>query len=293
MRRCAVTVDEGYVTLATGSLSFAEMAIDLALSLREHCARRLAVVADRRTRARLAAASVFSHVLELPPELVHDKARKFSAAALSPFARTVFLDADSLVVDALDRVWSAKPEAPFVAVGEMLGPDEDRTHHGFDTRLLCRRFGLRRYLKTNSGLFRFDRASVPALEACARLHREEMVPAGIRWDEVALGVVGGREGFATYDEPGPMLWSEEMPGFDLARPSKPVVHVMRRFPSALWAGLEAGIAARRARAGLPPDSVGIWRRKHLRATVDELATRLAPHVRPLLRLAGPWRITRS
>ena len=191
--------------------------------------------------------------------------------------RSLFVDADALALADPAPIWRAASAAPVTMTGEMLGPDDRAYHHGFATRALMRRLGLRAYLKSNSGVFHVRRAGgAEALAACVRCHREEVsrLPTRLRpWrylgDELAFGVVGGRLGLGTFSGPGPMYWAPEILTLDPERPTKPILHFIASVPRRTLDAVLEGVRARRRAAGIDPDaSLAVWRWKARRGALS-------------------------
>lgn len=282
----------GYLTLATGRRGFLEMAVDMALSLREHTALPIAVAVDEGLSpvARAEYGVVFDEVTTLSERFLEGRTRKFGTAEASPFGETMFVDADCIVLGPLDHLFVALADHDMAMLGEQLGPEDDENHHGFSTRSLMRRFDLERYLKTNSGIFCFR--TEPAreiMEACRRCFLEEARPRLVwsillgRWlgDEIAFGIVGGRRALGTLPPPHPMYWPHEFEALDLERPTKPLLHFIWPPPPLVLEALLADMRERRARAG-----VGGSGEDHWRAEVAEL--RRMARRRRLLERIGWW-----
>jgi hypothetical protein len=123
-----------------------------------------------------------------------------------------------------------------------------------------RTFQLDTYLKTNSGLFAFRNPEARAfMDECLATFCDEVGPR-LRWhrlrgawlgDEIAFGAVGGRRNVATFPEPGPMLWPNELGNLDLEHPARPFLHLLGPLPDPTFRSLLEAARARRARAGLP------------------------------------------
>jgi hypothetical protein len=132
------------------------------------------------------------------------------------------------------------------------------------------RFGLDRYLKTNSGLFCFRKpGAIEIMDDCMECYLNEARPAlrgsilmG-RWlgDEIAFGIVGGRRRLATFPQPAPMYWPKEIELLDLAKPTKPLLHMLWPLPGSVLEALVAGTVERRRREGVPGDGGAHWRRE--------------------------------
>ena len=289
-----VGADRGYVTLAVGNPRYLELAVDMRLSMREQDDLPVALVADER----LAAAAeerypgVFDAVTVLPERFRAHRGIKYGVAIASPYERNIFIDSDCIVMGSLDRFWEALEGEEMALVGRMLeGDDEDR-HHGFSTIYLRRRFGVDAYLKSNTGVFYFRKsAAVPILEECLELYVEEILPklrGGFLGDELAFALVGGRRRLATFPEPGPIFWRDELARLDPERPQKPVMHMIAPIPRDAMRRMLADVERRRRDAGLPTGSSAHWRwkmRKVLKALWgDKVFRPFAPLMR-LLRIS--------
>jgi hypothetical protein len=269
------TASRGYLTMAARQARFLEMAVDMALSLREHTELPIALAADEALAAlaQTRYAGVFDVVTLVPKRFREGRALKYGSAEASPFEETVFVDADCLVLGPLDDLFDALGPHAVAMTGEHLTLAEDRIHHGFSTSSLIRRFGLDTYLKTNSGLFCFRRsAALEIMEECRTCYVEEVVKQ-LRWstllgkwlgDELAFGIVGGRRKLGTLPAPHHMYWPEEFPSLDPERPAKPLLHMIWPPEPGTLEGLLRGVAARRARAGLPDATGGAHWREEVR-----------------------------
>jgi len=266
-------VSRGYLTLAARDPRFLEMAVDMALSLREHTALPVALAADEgiAAAARASYPDVFEDVVLVPQRFRDGRALKYGVAEASPFEETTFVDADCIVLGRMDELFTVLGTQDMAMTGELLTLDDDRIHHGFSTKGLIRRFGLDAYLKTNSGLFCFRRsAGLEIMEECRVCHVEEVLKQ-LRWstlfgkwlgDEIAFGIVGGRRKLGTLPAPHTMFWPEEFPTLDLERPSKPLLHLIWPPQPETLEALLCGIAARRDRAGIRDELEGQhWRRE--------------------------------
>ncbi|MGE0160291.1 MAG: hypothetical protein AB7T31_12845 [Gemmatimonadales bacterium] len=267
----------GYLTLAARDARYLEMAVDMALSLRQHTDLPIVLAADDELGeiARTRYGAAFTAVTRVPERFRRGRALKYGTAEASPFDETTFVDADCLVLGSLDHLFDALDRADMAMTGEQLGADEDRDHHGFSTTWLIRRFGLATYLKTNSGLFCFRREPALAImEACLACHTDEVLR--LRWmtlfglsgkwlgDELAFGIVGGRRGLGTLPKPDAMYWPEEIAALDLRRPGKPLLHMLWPLEAEQLDQLVEGTAARRRAAGVPGDAAAHWREESRR-----------------------------
>ena len=267
--------DEGYVTIAIRRRRFLEMAIDLALSLRAHDRRPISLLVDAHIERRLGPhRTVFDRIVRVPEERMRGRSVKFALAELSPYPRTMFLDADSLVLGSLEPAWAQAWGAPLRLVGELLGRGDDRRHHGHSTRGLMERFDLDAYLKSNSGLIYLEREAAETLEECRRVYLEELpsavsIPLDYLPDELAFGVVGGRRGVAVFPEPAPMLWPDEIRQLDLDAPLRPLLHLIGPPPTRVWRRILDGILERRRLHGLAPGWALAWRHERFKVRSNQ------------------------
>jgi hypothetical protein len=211
---------------------------------------------------------VFDEVVRVHPRFLDGRALKYGCAEASPFEQTIFVDADCVVLGSLDGLLDSLAGTDVAMLGELLTREQDEMHHGFSTRALMDRFGLDRYLKTNSGLFCFRKqGAIEVMNDCLRCYLTEARPAlrgsillG-RWlgDEIAFGIVGGRRRLGTLPQPAPMYWPREIEQLDLRRPTKPLLHMLWPLPPAALEGLVADSVERRRRAGVPGNGGTHWR----------------------------------
>jgi len=271
----------GYLTMAVRKPRYVEMAVDMALSLREHTPLPIAMAVDEglAPEVRERYGSVFDSIVLVPDQFLDGRALKYGSAAATPFDETMFVDADCFVLASLDGLWSVLEHADMAMVGGQLTASDDQNHHGFSTRRLIRRFALDRYLKTNSGLFCFRREpGLRIMDECLECYLHEARPKlrgsllfG-RWlgDEIAFGIVGGRRGIQTFPDPSPMYWPPEFAGLDLTHPTKPLLHMIWPPPPHTLDALIAGARERRKTAGVCGDGEAHWREevRHLERMAD-------------------------
>ncbi len=260
----------GYLTMAVHSEHYLEMAVDMALSLREHSKLPLAIAVDEPLKGIVASryGAVFDEVVLVAPRFRTGRALKYGCAEASPFEETIFVDADCIVLGSLDGLLGALADTDFAMLGELLTASDHERHHGFSTRALMNRFGLDRYLKTNSGLFCFRKpGAVEVMEDCLRCYLTEARPAlrgsllKGRWlgDEIAFGIVGGRRRLGTLPSPSPMYWPREIEQLDLRAPAKPLLHMLWPLSAPALEAVVEGSVARRRSAGVPENGGAHWR----------------------------------
>ena len=263
-------MNRGYLTIAARRSKFLEMAVDMALSLREYTEYPIALAADEfiTDLAKSKYTSVFDHMTLLPLRFCEGRALKYGAAEASPFEETIFVDADCIVLDSIDNLFATLDTNDLAMVGEHLTIDEDTRHHGFSTSALIRRFGLESYLKTNSGLFCFRRSrAIAILEDCLECYLNEVRPQlrystllG-RWlgDELAFGIVGGRKGVGTLPKPDPMYWPQEFESLNLNAPGKPLLHMIWPPKEEVFEELMSATTVRRRDAAVSGNAELHWR----------------------------------
>jgi hypothetical protein len=263
----------GYLTLATGRPQYLEMAVDMALSLRDHTGHPICLVADEQTEelARRHYGPVFDHVRRLGPDFDEGRARKYGVAEASPYAETTFIDADCLVLGSLEHAWHALDTSDLAFVGELLTAEDDENHHGFSTRRLMRAFDLDRYLKTNSGFFCFRTETArPVMRAFLACYRDEARPRLSRqillgrWlgDEIPIGIVGGRLRLGTLPKPAEMYWPAEFDTIDPDHPAKPLLHMIWPLPRSVLGRILRDARERRARVGVRDVGADHWEVEH-------------------------------
>lgn len=259
----------GYLTLAAGSSRYLEMAVDMALSLREHTRHPIGLVCDEATAETVTAryGTVFDCVAPVGPDFRNGRALKYGVAEASPWDQAIFVDADCLVLGALDHAFDALTDRPLAFLGELLTRDDNEHHHGFSTRRLMSTFGLDNYLKTNSGFFAFRKAPAELfMRECLRCFLEEAQPklrlSRLRgaWlgDEIAIGLIGGRHKLPPLPKPGEMYWPAEFDSLDPDRPTKPLLHFIAPLPDRTFRELMRVVEDRRETAGVPWTGADHW-----------------------------------
>jgi len=263
-------VNRGYLTIAARRSKFLEMAVDMALSLREYTEYPIGLAADKfiADLAKTKYRSVFDHITLLPLRFCKGRALKYGAAEASPFEETIFVDADCIVLGPLDGLFAALDTNDLAMVGERLTFGDDTRHHGFSTSALIRRFRLESYLKTNSGLFCFRRSkAMEILEDCLECYLKEVRPQlkystllG-RWlgDEIAFGIVGGRKEVGTLRKPDPMYWPPEFDTLNLNAPEKPLLHMIWPPKKEVFEELMSATTSRRCEAAVSGNAELHWR----------------------------------
>ncbi len=248
----------GYITVASTKPRYLDMAVDLALSLREHDRRPVALVLGDELRPVATAAhlAVFDHVIALPAgyPLMYGK---LATPWATPFERTLFVDADCLAIGGLADLWDRLEGAEFALQGRYLAPGENRLHQEFHTAALMNRFGIARYFKCNSGIayFRRERGRI-IVDACMALFRRSFA-ARMPTDEILFALLADEYGIVPLPPPLPMAWwASDVQPHD--RRFK-LVHFINSPARETMEWLMEGVRRRRHAAGLPPNaSIAAW-----------------------------------
>ncbi|MBP8107288.1 MAG: hypothetical protein KAZ38_06725 [Caldilineaceae bacterium] len=212
------TANRGYITVATRHRRYLEMAVDMALSLREHNPDPISIVVDKQMQRILDRhyAGIFDQVILLPTRYELGRARKYYVARATPYAYTFFLDADAFILGSMTPLWLSARGCSVGLVGEMVQGETDQAHHDFLISDLMHEFELDGYLKNNSSLFYFEKkAGMQFLDDCFELYRDQIYTPTRRaqgWigDELALAIVGGRAGVNLCHIPAPFYWANEL-----------------------------------------------------------------------------------
>lgn len=267
----------GYITVACGERRYLEMATDLALSLRDFDDKPVALVLGDELRAAAGSRqlAVFDHVVPLPAGYrpFHSK---LAAPSVTPFDRSLFIDADALAIGPLEHVWQALDGDEFAVQGRYVGPEEDHEHHFLSTAALTRHFGLARYLRHNSGVLYFRKEKGQAVSAACMRVWSEGFGRELPFDEPLRGVLGEALGIATMPKPYPMAWWPNLvaPGEAKFR----LVHFMGTLRADTLTWLLRHVRRRREAAGLPSrDSLIAWMNKATRGRMPWLPLKL-PHL---------------
>jgi hypothetical protein len=110
-------VNRGILTMAIGP-RHRRMAQRLAWSLDVHAPElSRAVITDQRTTV---LSRCFEHVIDLRPDAGRPLEERFHFDSYSPFAETLYIDADSLVVGSLGGVWELMRRVPFGVIGHQM-----------------------------------------------------------------------------------------------------------------------------------------------------------------------------
>lgn len=182
------------------------MAYDLALSLKLHAPKFSRAIVTDVPEPRLA--EVFDSVIPIQSERGDGYRQKLSIDQYSPYERTIFIDADCLVMQDLWGLFVQCSTTPFGYAGELRG---EGTWYEVDLGSLCQQRGyLGGVVTLNTGFFQFGSgAESQAIFARAReLHDTEVDSLGFcsfrgtRSDEPALALALTEAGCAPLDDNG-------------------------------------------------------------------------------------------
>lgn len=262
-----ISGEKGYLTLAQG-LEFAEMATDLALSIKEYCSEPISVVCDEAARRVLEKhrGTIFEQVLPIHQK-IHPWGGKLVAATQSPYRKTIFVDADVLFLRPVE--WFAEfGDGPLSMYGAYM-PSTSRFSTYYDSEKIFRDFGLERYFWATSGIFRFRRPeSDPFFLECVDFYIDGIrklpgydVP-GVA-DELVIGVLGARFEIGSIPcstiHPWPM--AGELSKLQWGDVQQPVVHVFGKINRSFMNSLMIEVRRRRKTAGLAGTSAKVWLHK--------------------------------
>jgi len=174
-RRGAVDLasSNGVLVLAVGAARYHRMAAALLISIRRcHPDWPLAAATDRPHLLRRFVDVIVP--VSIPPAGPYGL--KLALNELSPFGRTLLLDADSLMVRPVPQVWDWFASQPVGVIGYNVAEGE---WFGRDIADVCREVGTTTLPKFNGGLIHFDRSeSAHAVFADARAFHRRYVELG-------------------------------------------------------------------------------------------------------------------
>ncbi len=212
----------GFITVALGKRRYLEMAVNLALSLRQYSEYSCSVVVDKHTSRWLKG---YAHVFDQSMLLERGRANrsKHETPGLTPYDTTVFVDADCLAVANPDHLFAdiEQSKTGIVMQGEWKRPAAQDIHHGRPVSLFCRELDLRRYLKTNSGIIGYRRQDGLRLQHAIRLAEKRYLEAPAVQDptpfsnyfhisdEVLIGIASSSLDIDLFQNPVPNRWSLE------------------------------------------------------------------------------------
>ena len=146
---------QGYIILALGPRRYYEMALNAALSIKwADPGRSVALIHDE-GRPMDEYAPYFDHLVPMPAEDGYGGvANKLRLDRFSPFAQSMYIDGDCLIVKKdMDRHWEKFSRAPFSMAAARR---TEGTWYGFDIQLMCTALGVPYICEGNSGVLYFD-----------------------------------------------------------------------------------------------------------------------------------------
>jgi hypothetical protein len=149
----------GTITLAFGAPRYLEMAKSLARSLKLHAPlipRAVVTDSDDVELRRL-----FTHVIPYRPEFGSNVRQKLHIDLYSPFAETLFIDSDCLVLGNLESFWKAFAGQYFGALGSRVLRRGD-TDRYLDVNRILDRYSIQGLPKFNGGVYYFRRSDQTA-----------------------------------------------------------------------------------------------------------------------------------
>jgi hypothetical protein len=148
---------QGYISLATGSRFYLDLALNLALSLKHNDpGRPFGLIVDEEMQIPQEYEKFIDEVVRMPPrEGFHGCLNKLRVSSLSPFEETMFIDSDCLLVKAdMDRHWARFDAPGFSAAG---GVATKGSWYGFEIEEVLAVLQMPFMVQLNSGVFYFRR----------------------------------------------------------------------------------------------------------------------------------------
>lgn len=149
---------QGYITLALGDPAYYTMAENLAASIKVMDPDRpICLVHDQDAVLSPEALWLFDHLIPLPADPDYPTVvNKFKLFALSPYDRSMFVDADCLMVKRdIDRYWALGAGSIFTIPGAIR---RDGEWKGRQIPDLMREEGVDHIVQVNAGVFCFDKS---------------------------------------------------------------------------------------------------------------------------------------
>jgi hypothetical protein len=197
-----MNMTQGIITIATGRREYIEMAIALGISISLHSpGAATAVISDSHSKL---LSRVFDSVIQPPSRKSSGFLLKTSLHELSPFDRTLFVDADCLVVSDIREIFARLCGEPFVVIGDKI----DSGYWFTDIPKLLSKIGCSALPKFNSGLIYFEKGKTSegiftgAQEVFARqdYYEIEAFKGGCP-DEPCFAISMARQGVDAYPPP--------------------------------------------------------------------------------------------
>jgi hypothetical protein len=194
---------QGYISLATGSSHYLELAVNLAISLKHNDpSRPFGLVTDLDMQIPEKYREVIDEVVRLPTAPgFHGCLNKLRLGDRSPFEETMFVDSDCLLVkEDMDRHWDKFRSPGFSIAGDEV---TSGCWYSFEISDVLATLRIPSMVKLNSGVFYFrtgeqtDQFFATALDLVARhsallgtYHRNKLQIADEPFIGAAMGVLG-------------------------------------------------------------------------------------------------------
>ena len=196
--------NEGYLILATGPSKYIEMARNLAASIRvRDPLRRICLVHDEHISLDQADGDLFDDRALLQDNALYPGfMNKIRLCPLSPYDRTMFIDADCLIAKSdIDTYWSSSQPHSFAITGRRRTRGEWK---GADVAQLLEQEGAPYLIQMNSGVFCFDKSEAATTFFAGLndfyLRRRDFLGVGLhrgrpaQTDEIYIGLWMGLNG---------------------------------------------------------------------------------------------------
>ena len=257
---------KGYLTLALGK-NFAEMAVDMALSIKQFDCKPISCVVDSKTKNYINKKYefIFDRLIEIDTHKFCFSI-KFHGALLSPYDETIFVDADIIILGKIDRLWENPINNHTIMIGDYLTIEKDKNHHGFSTSSLQKQFNVKKYLKTNSGCFYFNNESKAFFKSCLEKHKllenhTNLNHIGYLGDEITIGITAERFNVGVFNiYPSLMMWDKELSVLqpDLKFYELPICHFIAPIPEKTVNWITAQSRNRRVQNSICSKGSKVW-----------------------------------
>jgi hypothetical protein len=268
MRQIAQLNGRGFITLACGT-AFAEMAIDLALSVKEFQSEPISILVDSAAKKRLIknnGLSLFDELIEIN-STIHPWGMKIVAAQHAPYAENIFIDAD-VILRRPTGFFDTFTVGAVAMYGAYMTPEDDFLTY-YHSSEIFREFEISRYFWATSGIFQFRRPDADSFfNSCATFYqhgikRHPQFISDSLPDELVFGIQSDRFPIDAIKcetlHPWPMANTfHEVHWSDLTWPT---VHVFGKLNDDFMADFLKTICSRRQRFKIPETSAQHWMAK--------------------------------
>jgi len=152
--------EEGYMTIATGQQKYLEMALNLALSIKLKDKKRpIALLHDKNIRIPEEYKKHFDYLIKIKDkDLLKYHMNKLLLLKYSPFEKTMFIDADSLMIKKdINTIWKKLKKYNFTVMGEKLKEGEKCF---LDIKKMRDKFRIPYLVDFNAGVMYFDKSNI-------------------------------------------------------------------------------------------------------------------------------------